>query len=217
MTNLWINITIIIIVLARKHIGKILCNECMLEMVKLLFFSWVFWYISFGFSFVHVRLHAFTYCMSDVSSFPPFSWKFTLDYDIFCALNKRLDLPFFRSVWAFFSGERKDAFYYRLWFFAIAAIHCEYFFLPIDRSLSSFTSGTLTKPCNALNVYTASDRKREKSRTIVRPTSYPREVLVDTSGIFGTPGEFSEPTSPQALENGSKFSTRSPFQPPDLL
>lgn len=102
-------------------------------------------------------------------------------------------------------------------FFEISTVHCEHFFFSLHRSLFPFTSGTLTRPCNALNVYTASDRKREKSRTIVRPTSYPREVLVDTCGIFGMPGEFSEPTSPQAVENGSKIKTRSPFQPPDLL
>ncbi len=81
----------------------------------------------------------------------------------------------------------------------------------------NFASGTLSKPCNALNLYTAADRKREKSRIIVRPTSYPREVLIDTSGIFGFPGEFSEPTSPQGVENGCTIKSRSPFQPPDLL
>ena len=68
-----------------------------------------------------------------------------------------------------------------------------------------------------MNVYTAADRKREKSRVIVRPTSYPREILVDTCGIYGTPGEFSEPTSPQTIENSSTTKIRSPFQPPDLL
>lgn len=82
--------------------------------------------------------------------------------------------------------------------------------------ISSFSLGTLTKACNSLNLYTAADRKREKSRVIVRPTSYPREVLIDTCGIFGFPGEFSEPTSPQGLENGSTIKSRSPFCPPDL-
>ncbi|CAF1551036.1 unnamed protein product, partial [Adineta steineri] len=74
---------------------------------------------------------------------------------------------------------------------------------------------TLSKPCNVLNL-TAADRKREKSRVIVRPTSKPREILVDTSGIFSFPGEFSEPTSPQTIENGPTIKTRSPFQPPDI-
>jgi hypothetical protein len=68
-----------------------------------------------------------------------------------------------------------------------------------------------------LNLYSAADRKREKSRVIVRATSKPREILVDTSGIFGFPGEFSEPTSPEAIENGSTVKSRTPFQPPDLL
>jgi hypothetical protein len=86
-----------------------------------------------------------------------------------------------------------------------------------DSASSTEGAGTLTKPCNSLNLYTAADRKREKNRTIVRPTSYPREVLVDTSGIFGFPGEFSEPTSPQAVESGCKTQSRSPFYPPDLL
>ncbi|CAF1075802.1 unnamed protein product [Adineta ricciae] len=81
---------------------------------------------------------------------------------------------------------------------------------------STSSAGTLTKPCNALNL-SAAERKREKSRTIVRSTSKPREILVDTSGIFGFPGEFSEPTSPQAMESGPTMLSRSPFKPPDLL
>lgn len=89
--------------------------------------------------------------------------------------------------------------------------------LRINRSISPFTSGALVQPCNAVSVYTAAERKRGKSRTIVRPTSYPREVLIDTCGIFGIPGEFSEPTSPQTIENGSQIPSRSPFCPPDLL
>jgi hypothetical protein len=83
--------------------------------------------------------------------------------------------------------------------------------------ISQSPLGTLSKPCNSLNVYSAADRKREKSRVIVRPTSKPREILVDTSGIFGFPGEFSEPTTPQAVENGITIKSRSPFQPPDLI
>jgi len=74
-------------------------------------------------------------------------------------------------------------------------------------------NGTISKPCNSLNLYPAG---RERSRTIIRPTSYPREVLVDTSGILAPPGEFSGPTSPQAVENGSTRKFRQPFQPPDL-
>ncbi|CAF3851589.1 unnamed protein product [Adineta steineri] len=80
---------------------------------------------------------------------------------------------------------------------------------------STSSTGTLSKPCNVLNL-TAADRKREKSRVIVRPTSKPREILVDTSGIFSFPGEFSEPTSPQNIENGPTIKSRSPFQPPDI-
>lgn len=91
-----------------------------------------------------------------------------------------------------------------------------FLFIKFDNISLHFALGTLTKTSNALNLYTAADRKREKSRVIVRPTSYPREVLIDTSGIFGFPGEFSEPTSPQAVENGCSFKSRSPFQPPDL-
>ncbi|CAF2743901.1 unnamed protein product [Rotaria sp. Silwood2] len=78
-------------------------------------------------------------------------------------------------------------------------------------------TGTSTKPCNSFNYYTAADRQREKNRVIVRPTSKPREILVDTSGIFGCPGQFSEPTTPQIIENGSTTKTRSPFQPPDFI
>ncbi|UJR25945.1 hypothetical protein I4U23_007293 [Adineta vaga] len=85
-----------------------------------------------------------------------------------------------------------------------------------DSTSSTEGLSTLTKPCNALNLSVA-DRKREKSRVIVRSTSKPREILVDTSGIFGFPGEFSEPTSPQAVENAATMLSRSPFKPPDLL
>ena len=76
--------------------------------------------------------------------------------------------------------------------------------------------GTISKPCNSLNLYSADERRREKARVIVRPTAKPREILVDTSGIFGFPGEFSEPTTPQTIENGSTMHSRSPFCPPDL-
>jgi hypothetical protein len=68
-----------------------------------------------------------------------------------------------------------------------------------------------------LNIYSSADRQREKSRVIVRPTSKPREVLIDTSGIFGFPGEFSEPTTPVAVENVYPTRSRTPFQPPDLI
>ena len=71
-------------------------------------------------------------------------------------------------------------------------------------------------PFTALNVYSAEDRRREKSRVIVRPTSKPREILVDTSGIFGFPGEFSEPSTPLGAMNGASSSSRMFFQPPDL-
>ncbi|CAF4194114.1 unnamed protein product [Rotaria socialis] len=82
---------------------------------------------------------------------------------------------------------------------------------------SASSSGTLSKACNSLNYYTSpAERQREKSRVIVRPTSKPREILVDTSGIFGFTGEFSEPTTPQIIENGYTIKIRSPFQPPDL-
>ncbi|CAF2086064.1 unnamed protein product [Rotaria magnacalcarata] len=78
-------------------------------------------------------------------------------------------------------------------------------------------NGTLSKACNSLNYYTSpAERQREKSRVIVRPTSKPREILVDTSGIFGFTSEFSEPTTPQIIENGFTIKVRSSFQPPDL-
>ncbi|CAF4408325.1 unnamed protein product, partial [Rotaria magnacalcarata] len=82
---------------------------------------------------------------------------------------------------------------------------------------SASSSGTLSKACNSLNYYTSpAERQREKSRVIVRPTSKPREILVDTSGIFGFTSEFSEPTTPQIIENGFTIKVRSSFQPPDL-
>jgi hypothetical protein len=70
---------------------------------------------------------------------------------------------------------------------------------------------------NALSLVSADERRREKARVVVRPTSKPREVLVDTSGIFGNPGDFSEPTTPAVTD--THFSTQCrlpPFQPPDL-
>lgn len=84
-------------------------------------------------------------------------------------------------------------------------------------SICNFSSGTLSKACNSLNYYTSpAELQREKTRVIVRPTSKPREILVDTSGIFGFTSEFSEPTTPQITENGFTIKIRSPFQPPDL-
>lgn len=85
-----------------------------------------------------------------------------------------------------------------------------------DSTSSTEGAGTALKPCNTLNLYTADERRREKARVIVRPTAKPREILVDTSGIFGFPGEFSEPTTPLTIENGSTNYSRSPFCPPDL-
>ncbi|CAF3336358.1 unnamed protein product [Rotaria sp. Silwood1] len=79
------------------------------------------------------------------------------------------------------------------------------------------SGSTLSKPCNSLNYCTAADRQREKNRVIVRQTSKPREILVDTSGIFGCTGQFSEPTTPQIIANGCTTKSRSPFQPPDLI
>lgn len=80
-----------------------------------------------------------------------------------------------------------------------------------------FFKGTLAKACNTLNQYSnAADRHREKTRVIVRPTSKPREILVDTSGIFTFSSEYSEPNTPQLADNGFSIKTRSPFLPPDL-
>ena len=64
----------------------------------------------------------------------------------------------------------------------------------------------------SLKYYTADERRREKARVIVRTTAGPREALVDTSGIFGFPGEFSEPNSPLEIGKSGTISSRNPFQ-----
>jgi hypothetical protein len=55
-----------------------------------------------------------------------------------------------------------------------------------------FSLGTGSRSYNSFN--TNSDSTR--GRTIIRPTARPREALVDTPGITGTPGDISEPTTP---------------------
>jgi len=70
-----------------------------------------------------------------------------------------------------------------------------------------FSLGTTWKPFNTVSVYTDADRRRGKNQVIVRPTSKQREILVDTSGIFGFPGEFSEPSSPLNLESSATTKT----------
>ncbi|CAF0851364.1 unnamed protein product [Didymodactylos carnosus] len=67
----------------------------------------------------------------------------------------------------------------------------------MKRPLQGYYDGTLNK---TVNIWTSDDRKNEKNRIIIRPTSKPREVLVDTSGIFSG-ADFSEPTSPQPDTN----------------
>jgi hypothetical protein len=86
----------------------------------------------------------------------------------------------------------------------------------IEINLYSFI-GTASNPYNSLSLYSADERRRDKTRVIVRSTSKPREVLVDTSGIFSLAGEISEPTTPTAIGNGSTKFSRTPFRPPDLL
>lgn len=65
---------------------------------------------------------------------------------------------------------------------------------------------------NPAQFYSADQRRREKARVIVRTTAAPREAIVDTSGIFGFSGEFSEPNSPNAISSESTNGMRNPFR-----